>query len=37
MARPGKSGGSANMLKWLGLAFIIILVDQFTKVLMVGY
>jgi signal peptidase II len=25
------------MLKWLGLAFIIILVDQFTKVLIVGY
>ena len=25
------------MLQWLGLAFIIILVDQFTKVLIVGY
>ena len=25
------------MLQWLGLAFIILLVDQFTKVLIVGY
>lgn len=25
------------MLQWLGLAFIIILIDQFTKVLIVGY
>jgi len=25
------------MLQWLGLAFIIILVDQFTKVLILGY
>ena len=37
MARAGKSGGSTGMLQWLGLAFIIILVDQFTKVLIVGY
>lgn len=37
MARAGKSGGSAHMLQWLGLAFILILVDQFTKVLIVGY
>jgi signal peptidase II len=42
MARGGKtlgfgkpSGGS--MLHWLGLAFIILMVDQFTKVLVVGY
>ena len=32
----GKSSGS-SMLQWLGLAFIILLVDQFTKVLIVGY
>jgi signal peptidase II len=35
MARGGKSGG--GMLHWLGLAFAIILADQFTKVLIVGY
>lgn len=35
MARAGK--GSSGMLQWLGLAFIILLVDQFTKVLIVGY
>jgi signal peptidase II len=35
MARASK--GSAGMLQWLGLAFIILLVDQFTKVLIVGY
>ena len=33
--RGGK--GSAGMLQWLGLAFIILLVDQFTKVLITGY
>ena len=36
MARASK-GGSSGMLQWLGLAFIILLVDQFTKVLIVGY
>ncbi len=36
MARGGKSGGG-GMLHWLGLAFVIILADQFTKVLVVGY
>lgn len=35
MARAGKS--SSGMLQWLGLAFIIMLVDQFTKVLILGY
>jgi signal peptidase II len=34
---PRASKGSAGMLQWLGLAFIIFLVDQFTKVLIVGY
>jgi signal peptidase II len=28
---------SANVLTWLGLALIILLADQFTKVLIVGY
>jgi signal peptidase II len=36
MARAAKAG-SSGMLQWLGLAFIILLVDQFTKVLIVGY
>ncbi|MCF8157319.1 MAG: signal peptidase II [Rhodoferax sp.] len=36
MARGAKAG-SSGMLQWLGLAFIILLVDQFTKVLIVGY
>ena len=35
MARSSKSGG-AGMLHWLGLAFIILIADQFTKVLIVG-
>ena len=35
MARAGKSG--SGMLQWLGLAFIILLADQFTKVLILGY
>jgi len=38
MARGSKSsGGGIGLLHWLGLAFIIILVDQFTKVLILGY
>ena len=38
MARGNKGGsGGSSMLQWLGLAFIIVLVDQFTKVLIVGY
>lgn len=37
MARAGKFGGSNGMLQWLGWAFIIVLIDQFTKVLIVGY
>jgi signal peptidase II len=35
MARASKSGG-AGMLHWLGLALIILIADQFTKVLIVG-
>ena len=30
-------GGGPGLLMWLGLAFIIVLIDQFTKVLVVGY
>jgi signal peptidase II len=38
MARAYRGrGSSSSMLQWLGLAFIILLVDQFTKVLIVGY
>ena len=37
MARAGKSGGGSGMLQWLGLAFVLILADQFTKVLILGY
>jgi signal peptidase II len=35
MARAGKSGG--GMLPWLGVALIIVLADQFSKVLVIGY
>ncbi|WP_114973824.1 signal peptidase II [Rhodoferax ferrireducens] len=39
MARKSFSSVSsgAGMLQWLGLAFIILIADQFTKVLIVGY
>jgi signal peptidase II len=30
------SAGAGGMLQWLGLAFIILIADQFTKVLIVG-
>lgn len=33
----GSGSGSGGMLQWLGLAFIILIADQFTKVLIVGY
>jgi signal peptidase II len=34
----GKGGRSGpGMLHWLGLAFAIILIDQFTKILILGY
>jgi signal peptidase II len=35
MARAQRSGG--GMLQWLGLAFILLIVDQFTKVLITGF
>ena len=31
-----KQGSSAGMLPWLGLALVLILLDQFTKVLILG-
>lgn len=41
MARGNKSfgGGSSNsgLWQWLGLAFILLLADQFTKILILGY
>jgi len=37
MARAARFGPSSGMLQWLGLAFIILLADQFTKVLILGY
>ena len=38
MARGGKpSGGGSSLLQWLGLALVIVLADQFTKVLILGY
>lgn len=39
MARAGKNtkSYSQGMLPWLGLAFIILLLDQISKVLVVGY
>lgn len=37
MARGYKSSSSGGMLQWLGLAFIIVLADQVTKLLIVGY
>ena len=36
MARKSSSR-SGGMLHWLGLAFILLIADQFTKILIVGY
>jgi signal peptidase II len=36
MARKSAAGG-AGMLQWLGLALVILMADQFTKVLIVGF
>jgi len=35
MARPSSAGG--GLLKWLGLALLILVVDQITKVLILAY
>ena len=38
MAKAGfKKSSSSGMLPWLGLALILIILDQFTKVLILGY
>lgn len=34
---PGAGGGAPRMLVWLGVAAIMLLADQFTKVLILGY
>ena len=36
-AGGGAGGGAGGLLQWLGLAFILLLADQFTKILIVGY
>ncbi|MDM0114201.1 signal peptidase II [Variovorax sp. J22R133] len=37
MARSRPSGGSQGIWPWLGIALIIVIVDQFTKTLILGY
>ena len=37
MAKSNFSNTSSAMLPWLGLALLIFLADQFTKVLILGY
>ena len=37
MAKAGFSKSSGAMLPWLGLALILLIADQFTKVLILGY
>lgn len=37
MAGRYGSGSSSSMLPWLGLALILLIADQFTKVLIMGY
>lgn len=36
-SKPVARGANAGLLQWLGLAFVILLADQFTKVLILGY
>jgi len=36
-AKGGGGAGSASMLTWLGLALLILILDQFTKVMVTGY
>jgi signal peptidase II len=33
----GRPAAAATMLPWLGLALILVIVDQFTKILILGY
>ena len=37
MAWQKSSGGSSSLLPWLGIALAVILLDQFTKTLILGY
>ena len=37
MAARGKSSGSTSLWLWLGLAVVVILADQVTKTLIVGW
>ena len=37
MATKKSAGGSQGLTPWLGIAFIVILLDQFTKTLILGY
>ena len=37
MAKAGLSKSSSALLPWLGLALILLIADQFTKVLILGY
>ena len=37
MARTAKSHTNAGLLQWLGLAFLILVVDQLTKLLILAY
>jgi signal peptidase II len=37
MAKGGLSKSSSALLPWLGLALILLIADQFTKVLILGY
>lgn len=37
MARGSSSSSTSSWLSWLGLAFIVLIADQFTKVLILGY
>ena len=37
MAKGTSKGASSAMLPWLGLALILLIADQFTKVLILGY
>ena len=35
--KPGGGAGGASLLPWLGIALVVILLDQFTKTLILGY
>lgn len=35
--KPGGGAGATSLLPWLGIALVVILLDQFTKTLILGY